>query len=45
MLEQSPYTILHVLSLSLFEKMPILEAISKECVPVKKNRAQKKLTA
>lgn len=38
MLEQSLYTILQVLSLSLFEKMPILEAFSKKYVPVQNNQ-------
>ena len=44
MLEQSLYTILQVLSLSLFEKMPILQAFSKEYVPVVYNQRYKKLT-
>jgi transposase len=44
MLEQSLYTILQVLSLSLFEKMPILEAFSKHYVPVKNNTVCKQLT-
>ena len=43
-LEQSLYTILQVLSLSLFEKMPILEAFSKNYVPVKNNTGRKQLT-
>ncbi len=43
-LEQSLYTILQVLSLSLFEKMPILEAFSKKYVPVKNNTGRKQLT-
>ncbi len=38
MLEQSLYTILQVLSLSLFEKMPILEAFSQKYVPVQNNQ-------
>lgn len=38
MLEQSLYTILQVLSLSLFEKMPVLEAFSQKYVPVQNNR-------
>ena len=44
MLEQSLYTILQVLSLSLFEKMPILEAFAKYYVPVKNNSGCKQLT-
>jgi transposase len=44
MLEQSLYTILQVLSLSLFEKMPILEAFSEKRVPVKSNPGSKQLT-
>ena len=44
MLEQSLYTILQVLSLSLFEKMPILEAFSKNYVPVQNNSGCKQLT-
>ncbi len=43
-LEQSLYTILQVLSLSLFEKMPILEAFSKKYVPVTNNTGRKQLT-
>jgi len=43
MLEQSLYTILQVLSLSLFEKMPILEAFSKYYAPVKNNQSCKQL--
>lgn len=43
-LEQSLYTILQVLSLSLFEKMPILQAFSKEYVPVQYNQRYKQLT-
>ena len=43
MLEPSLYTILQVLSLSLFEKMPILEAFSKKHVPVKINRRSNQL--
>ena len=44
MLEQSLYTILQVLSLSLFEKMPILQAFSKYYVPVNNNSGCKQLT-
>ena len=44
MLEQSLYTILQVLSLSLFEKMPILQAFRKEYVPVEYNQRYKQLT-
>jgi len=44
MLEQSLYTILQVLSLSLFEKMPILEAFAKYYVPAKNNSGCKQLT-
>jgi transposase len=44
LLEQSLYTILQVLSLSLFEKMPILQAFSKEYVPVQYNQRYKQLT-
>ena len=44
MLEQSLYTILQVLSLSLFEKMPILQAFSKDYVPVQNNQRYKQLT-
>ena len=44
MLEQSLYTILQVLSLSLFEKMPILEAFARYYVPAKNNSGCKQLT-
>ena len=44
MLEQSLYTILQVLSLSLFEKMPILEAFAKYYAPVKNTSSCKQLT-
>jgi hypothetical protein len=44
MLEQSLYTILQVLSLSLFEKMPILEAFAKYYVAAKNNSGCKQLT-
>jgi len=44
MIEQSLYTILQVLSLSLFEKMPILQAFRKEYVPVQHNQRYKQLT-
>jgi transposase len=40
-LEQSLYTILQVLSLSLFEKMPILEAFSKKYMPLQNNQGWK----
>ncbi len=43
-LEQSLYTILQVLSLSLFEKMPILQAFSKKYAPVQNNQRCKQLT-
>ena len=42
-LKQSLYTILQVLSLSLFEKMPILEAFSKKYVPIQSNQSCKQL--
>ena len=44
MLEQSLYTILQVLSLSLFEKMPILEAFSKKYVPAQSTQTWKQLS-
>jgi hypothetical protein len=44
MLEQSLYTILQVLSLSLFDKMPILEAFSKKYVTVQNNQRCNQLT-
>ena len=44
MLDQSLYTILQVLSLSLFEKMPILEAFSKKRQPVQNTQRSKQLT-
>ncbi len=44
MLEQSLYTILQVLSLSLFEKMPILQAFSENYVPVRNNPVAKQLS-
>jgi hypothetical protein len=44
MLEQSLYTILQVLSLSLFEKMPILEAFSKKYVTIQNNQRCNQLT-
>ena len=44
MLEQSLYTILQVLSLSLFEKMPVLEAFSQNYVPVQNNQRCNQLT-
>ena len=43
MLKQSLYTILQVLSLSLFEKIPILEAFSKKYVPVQNNQRSNQL--
>jgi hypothetical protein len=42
-LEQSLYTILQVLSLSLFEKMPILEAFSKKHMQFQINQSWKQL--
>jgi hypothetical protein len=42
-LEQSLYTILQVLSLSLFEKMPILEAFAKKHMPLQINQSCKQL--
>lgn len=44
MLEQSLYTILQVLSLSLFEKMPILEAFSRKFMPVQSSQHSNQLT-
>jgi hypothetical protein len=44
MLEQSLYTILQVLSLSLFEKMPILEAFSKKRMSVQNSQRSNQLT-
>ena len=44
MLDPSLYTILQVLSLSLFEKMPILEAFYKKRLPVKNTQRSKQLT-
>ena len=44
MLEQSLYTILQVLSLSLFEKMPILEAFSKKRMSVQNSQRSIQLT-
>ena len=44
MLEQSLYTILQVLSLSLFEKMPILEAFSKKRMSVQNTQRCNQLT-
>jgi transposase len=44
MLEQSLYTILQVLSLSLFEKMSILEAFAKKHAPVQNNQRCNQLT-
>jgi len=43
-LEQSLYTILQVFSISLFEKMPILQAFSPQCVPVKNEQCYKQLS-
>ena len=43
-LEQSLYTILQVLSLSLFEKIPILQAFSAKDLVVQKNLQCKQLT-
>lgn len=44
MLEQSLYTILQVLSLSLFEKMPILKAFSENCISVQSTQHSNQLT-
>jgi transposase len=44
MLEQSLYTILQVLSLSLFEKMPVLEAFSKNLMSVQRSQHSNQLT-
>lgn len=44
MLEQSLYTILQVLSLSLFEKMPILEAFSKKHMLAQNTQRSNQLT-
>ena len=44
MLEQSLYTILQVLSLSLFEKMPILEAFSENRISVQSPQHSNQLT-
>ena len=43
-LEQSLYSILQILSLSLFEKMPILEAFSPKYVPVQTTQTWKQLS-
>jgi hypothetical protein len=43
-IEQSLYTILQVLSVSLFEKMPILEAFSKKYIPAQINQSWKQLS-
>ena len=43
-IEQSLYTILQVLSLSLFEKMPILEAFSKKYMPLQIKQSWKQLS-
>jgi IS4 transposase len=43
-LEQSLYTILQVLSLSLFEKMPILQAFSQKCAPISVQQNYKQLS-
>jgi transposase len=43
-LEQSLYSILQILSLSLFEKMPILEAFSQKYVPVQMTHTWKQLS-
>lgn len=42
-IERSLYTILQVLSVSLFEKMPILEAFSEKHVPVENDQSYKQL--
>ena len=44
MLEQSLYTILQVLSLSLFEKMPVLETFSKKFMSVQRPQHSNQLT-
>jgi hypothetical protein len=43
-LEQSLYSILQILSISLFEKMPILEAFSQRYVPVQTTQSWKQLS-
>ncbi len=43
-LEQSLYTILQVLSISLFEKMPILQAFSQKYLPVQNEHRYKQLS-
>jgi hypothetical protein len=43
-LEQSLYTILQVLSVSLFEKMPILEAFSKNHLLAQDEQNRKQLS-
>lgn len=43
-LEQSLYSILQILSISLFEKMPILEAFSPKYVPVQTTQSWKQLS-
>jgi transposase len=43
-LEQSLYSILQILSISLFEKMPILEAFSQKYVPVQSTQTWKQLS-
>jgi transposase len=43
-LEQSLYTILQVLSVSLFERMPILEAFSNNCFPAKDQQNRNQLS-
>jgi hypothetical protein len=43
-LEQSLYTILQVLSISLFEKMPILQAFSQKYLPLQTEHRSKQLS-
>jgi len=43
-LEQSLYSILQILSLSLFEKMPILEAFSQKYIPLQTTQSWKQLS-
>jgi hypothetical protein len=43
-LEQSLYSILQILSVSLFEKMPILEAFSQKYVPLQTHQSWKQLS-
>ena len=43
-IDQSVYTILQVLSVSLFEKMPILEAFSKDYLLAQNEQNRKQLS-